>query len=178
MKEKKYFFGILTYFKNERHILNEWILHYKKWGVDHIWMVDNGSLDDYDISEFIDEGYVTIYKEPTLDQQSAYDKYLKEIKKEVLWLFNCDLDEFLYSREKYNIKQILKEYYIMDMISIQMTIFFPATFETPLSVIETNVLRKCKDSNNCPKCIYNLDKVNKIGIHGIYNAKKKKTFYM
>lgn len=173
MKEKKYFFGILTYFKNEKHILNEWILHYKKWGVDHIWMVDNGSEDDYDISEFINEGYVTVYKEPMLDQQSAYDKYLKEIKNEVKWLCNCDLDEFLYSKEKDNIKEILRNFVETDIISIQMTIFFPATFETPLSIIQTNVLRKCKDSKICPKCIYNLDKVNNIGIHGIIGKFKR-----
>lgn len=173
MKEKKYFFGILTYFKNEKHILNEWILHYKKWGVDHIWMVDNGSEDDYDISEFIDEGFVTVYKEPILGQQSAYDKYLKEIKKEVSWIFICDLDEFLYSKEKDNIKEVLQNFAETDIISIQMTIFFPATFETPLSIIQTNVLRKCKDSKICPKCIYNLDKVNKIGIHGIIGKFKR-----
>jgi len=167
MKEKKYFFGILTYFKNERHILKEWILHYKKWGVDHIWMIDNGSEDNYDILEFIKEGFVTIYKEPMLGQQEAYNKYFKEIKKEVSWIFVCDLDEFLYSKETSNIKEILIKNYKIDIISIQMTIFFPATFETPLSIIDTNILRKCKDSKICPKCIYHVNKIDKVGIHGI-----------
>ena len=171
---KKYFLGILTYFKNERSSIYEWILHYKKWGVDHIWMIDNGSEDNYNIDEFINEGFVTVYKEPQLEQQNAYNKYIPIIKKDVKWVCNCDLDEFLYSKENNNIKNIIKNKIKdnIDLISIQMTIYFPTTFETPPSIIEKGIKRKCYDSNTCPKCLYNLDKLNKVGIHGTSSKNK------
>ena len=87
------------------------------------------------------------------------------------------MDEFLYSKENDDLKAIVSGINQHNkIISIQMTIFFPATFETPISVIESNILRKNYDSDKHPKCIYNLDKVNQIGIHGIPNVKKKKHF--
>ena len=170
---KKYFLGILTYFKNERSSIYEWILHYKKWGVDHIWMIDNGSEDNYNIDEFINEGFVTVYKEPQLEQQNSYSKYITEIKKEVKWLGVFDMDEFLYSKEKDNLKQVISNINQDNkIISIQMTIFFPSTFESKESIIEMNIQRKCFDSNKHPKCLFNLDLINRVSIHGFGVDKK------
>lgn len=164
-KNKKYYFGVIGYFKNERHILNEWILHYKTWGVDHIWLIDNGSEDNYDISEFVNNGFVTVINEPKNGQNSSYHKHIKNIMKDVKWLGVFDLDEFLYSRENNNLKEILKQKFDNKkspaMIKIQMTIFFPATFESCNSIIEKNILRRNYDSPNHPKCIYNLDEFEK-----------------
>lgn len=165
---KKYFLGVLTYFKNERNNIYEWILHYKKWGVDHIWMIDNGSQDNYNISQFIKDGYVTIFNEPKQGQEKSYNKYLSQIKKEVTWLGVFDMDEFLYSKESNNLKQVISN---VDqdnkIISIQMTVFFPATFESTESIIEKNILRQCYDSNKHPKCLFNLDLLSKIHVHGV-----------
>ena len=170
---KKYFLGVLTYFKNERSIIYEWILHYKKWGVDHIWMIDNGSEDDYDIDDFIKEGFVTVYKEPKLGQENSYNKYIPEIKKEVTWLGVFDMDEFLYSKEKDNLKQVISNINQNNkIISIQMTLFFPSTFESSESIIEMNILRKCYDSDKHPKCLFNLDLINRVSIHGFDVDKK------
>ena len=169
---KKYFLGILTYFKNERSCIYEWILHYKKWGVDHIWMIDNGSQDDYNIDQFINEGFVTVYKEPTTDQINSYHKYTPEIKKQVKWLGVFDMDEFLYSKEEDNLKNAINTVDETNkIISIQMTIFFPTTFETTESIIETNILRKCYDSDMHPKCLFNLDIIDRVSIHGSVNKK-------
>jgi hypothetical protein len=170
---KTFFLGILTYFKNERSSIYEWILHYKKWGVDHIWMIDNGSTDDYNIEEFINEGFVTVYKESTLDQQNAYNKYVPRIKKEVKWLGVLDMDEFLYSKDNDDLKHVVSNINQNNkIISIQMTIFLPATFESKESIIEMNILNKFNDSNTCPKCLFNLDLLNKVSIHG-FEVKKK-----
>lgn len=170
---KKYFLGVLTYFKNERSSIYEWILHYKKWGVDHIWMIDNGSEDDYDIDDFIKEGFVTVYKEPKLGQQNSYNRYIPEIKKDVTWLGVFDMDEFLYSKEKDNLKQVISNInQDIKIISIQMTIFFPSTFESKESIMEMNIQRKCFDSNKHPKCLFNLDLINRVSIHGFGVDKK------
>lgn len=167
MEEKKYTLGILTYFKNERSILYEWLTHYKKWGVDHVWLIDNGSQDNYDITKFIDSGFVTIYKEPNLGQRESYGKYISEIKPEVKWLCVFDADEFLYSKESDNLKKVLEEDIDkkIHQILIQMTLYYPSVFEHPKSVIDTNIKRLKYDSSNHPKCIYNMNHLSKVEIH-------------
>ena len=164
---KKYFLGVLTYFKNERSSIYEWILHYKKWGVEHIWMIDNGSEDNYNIEEFINEGFVTLFNEPLIEQKTAYNKYIPIIQKEVKWLGVFDLDEFLYSKTKDDLKQVVSNIEQKNkLISIQMTVFFPSTFESSESIIEKNTMIKCYDSNKHPKCLFNLDMLDKVSIHG------------
>lgn len=173
MSNKKFFIGILTFFKNERSIIYEWIIHYKKWGIEHIWMIDNGSEDDYNIDEFINEGFVTVYKEPRIGQQASYDKYLPHIKKYVKWLGVFDMDEFLYSKVNYNLKNVISNIdQSIEIISILAKLFLPATFESTNSVIENNIIRKRNDSDNYPKCLFNLDLLNKVNIHGFKVNKK------
>ena len=38
--------AILTCFKNESHILKEWIEHYKNRGIEHIYMINDFSTDN------------------------------------------------------------------------------------------------------------------------------------
>ena len=38
---------LVAIFKNESHILKEFITHYIKQGVDHFFLIDNGSNDNY-----------------------------------------------------------------------------------------------------------------------------------
>lgn len=157
--------GVLCYFKNERHIINEWLMHYKTWGVDHIWLIDNGSEDDYNIDTFVREGFVTIYHEPKAGQSEAYRKYIKDIAKQVHWLAILDMDEFLYSPRSNNLTSNLHLFRNKTAIKIQMKLFRPSTFLSPRSIIESCVYYK-EDSFVHPKCIYNLKKTLNISIHG------------
>ena len=173
---KTYFLAVLAYFKNEAHILHEWILHYEKWGIEHIYLVDNGSLDNYNISTYIESGYVTLYVEPLMGQQHAYNKYLPMIKEEVTWLGMFDLDEFLYTKEeKGNVPQVIREKVdtnVVKIIMIQMMVFLPSTFKSTASTIDTNVMRQSSDSDMHPKCLFNMDLLdisifyNRSSIHG------------
>ena len=38
---------VISRFKNERHILYEWIHHYLLEGVDHFFLIDDHSNDEY-----------------------------------------------------------------------------------------------------------------------------------
>ena len=44
---KKYFFSIGAIFKNESHILKEWVEHYLFHGVDHMFLINDKSTDNY-----------------------------------------------------------------------------------------------------------------------------------
>ena len=57
---------ICSMFKNESMILQEWIEHYVEMGVQHFYLIDNGSTDSYlDILQpYIDRRLVTLTVDP------------------------------------------------------------------------------------------------------------------
>jgi len=170
-----YFLSIVVYFKNERSHLLEWILHYKKWGIDHIFMIDNGSQDNYKdiVNKYIEEGFITLWKEPKLGQYQSYLKYFPIMKKRTKWLGVLDTDEFLYSKEKKDLKSVLKKIpNHIKIISIQMKIFYPSSFLSPPSIIEENRMIKGNDNINFPKCIFKISQLNTISIHGINELRR------
>ena len=69
--------------------------------VDHIFLIDNGSTDDYlkEIKSFIATGKVTLLIDPTpYDQDAIYLRQLTMYLPVVKWMAILDLDEFLYAR--------------------------------------------------------------------------------
>ena len=157
---KTYFYGVLSYFKNEGNSIHEWIMHNKKWGAEHIWLIDNGSSDEYNIDKYINDGYITLYKEPELGQKDSYQKYLPEIKKNVKWLGIFDMDEYPYSKKENDIKKILKN--VNDDIkevAVRLKNFYPMTFFAQKSTIEKNIYY-WEANHAYPKCFYNLDLVD------------------
>jgi hypothetical protein len=100
---------IVAIFKNEGHALHEWIEHYLKEGVDHFFLVDNGSTDGYDIQEYIKKGIAEVWINPKKHAQvELYNHYLKKAK-QYKWVLVVDLDEFMYARNGYkSIKKYLR----------------------------------------------------------------------
>lgn len=113
------FLSVISCFKNESHILEEWIEHYLTQGVDQFILCDNNSTDDY--QSIIDKyDNIILYKDSSDEIQwnaepprgdygaGIYSKILTENKTE--WAIICDPDEFMYAREGYDtIKDFLKE---------------------------------------------------------------------
>ena len=96
-----YYLAILTCFKNEGHILKEWIEHYKFRGVDHIYMINDFSTDNYQdiLKSYINDGYITLYNSQLVTNQPGrqpklYERYFSNIIQESEWFFVLDLDEF------------------------------------------------------------------------------------
>ena len=90
-------------FKNESIIIKEWINHYIEEGVEHFYLIDNGSTDDYYEKIKMYEKYFTLVKDSTRLPQGTqtylYNKiYLQKIKSETKWLIICDIDEYIYAR--------------------------------------------------------------------------------
>ena len=113
----KYYFSIASMFKNESWGLKEWIDHNRLHGVDHIYLINDFSEDDYlsVLQPYIDSGYVTLFENDFSDRikgRQIYitNKYLLPIVNESFWIGNVDLDEYLYSPKDVNIKNILKKY--------------------------------------------------------------------
>ncbi len=107
-------FVICGVFKNEAHILAEWIDHYLVRGVDHIFLVNDHSTDKYENIIKQHNGKVTLFHNDieTKDvgrQQLIYKKYFLPVLNDSLWAGIIDLDEFLYSPTNKTLKEVLKE---------------------------------------------------------------------
>jgi glycosyltransferase involved in cell wall biosynthesis len=98
----KYFFGLLMTVKNEGMVLDEFIQHYLWQGVDHIYLIDNGSDDNTrDIVEpYIKAGQLSYFFKPDRHMQSEnYNELYKDrVRDECKWLAIVDADEFIYGR--------------------------------------------------------------------------------
>ena len=103
--KKHYYLSIVAIFKNESWILEEWLNHYLNEGVDHFFLIDNDSSDDYIsiLKPFIDKKQVTLFKDRKPNNQKGhYNKYILPVKNISEWFLVCDLDEFVYSRNEFN----------------------------------------------------------------------------
>lgn len=109
----KYYFSLCAIFKNEGRYFKEWIEYHRMLGVDHIYLYNNFSTDDYVtvLKPYVDEGYVTLTDWPyELSQIPAYQHCYEHFKDETFWLMFLDLDEFICPIYKTNIKDWIKPY--------------------------------------------------------------------
>lgn len=123
---KKYYFSVCCIFKDEAPYLKEWIEYNKVIGVDHIYMYNNNSTDDYNtiITQYVEEGYVTFVDWPKLhDQMGAYEHCYENHKTETDWLSFFDIDEFLCPLKETNVKDFLKRYEGYPALMIYWLIF-------------------------------------------------------
>jgi hypothetical protein len=105
--------AIIAIFKNEASILEEWIQHYLKEGIDTFLLIDNDSTDNYmDIlKKYIDNGTVILNIDKERHKQAGHynNYYLKTVKDNYDWVLVVDLDEFVYSRNGFKtIRDYLK----------------------------------------------------------------------
>ena len=117
--DKKYFLTAGAIFKNEGHILKEWLDHHRKEGFEHIYLVNDNSTDNYleILQPYLDEDYVTLINLPdNLDGFSKQGYAMKKIlypiaKKEANWFIANDLDEFITTRDNRSVSFNLKKYF-------------------------------------------------------------------
>ena len=94
--------SIVAMFKNESSIIKQWIKHYIEENVEHFYLIDNGSTDNYEneIKEYEDK--ITLVKDKTRlkigTQNHLINKhFLDKLKKETNWVIVCDIDEYIFN---------------------------------------------------------------------------------
>lgn len=100
-----YYLSILSIFKNETMNLKIWLEHYIWQGVEHFYLIDNGSDDNplQILQEYIDKGIITYFYRPEKYNQIQHYKFVFDhvnMKNTTYWLAVCDLDEFFYGVDK------------------------------------------------------------------------------
>lgn len=162
-------------FKNEAHILEEWIQHYLLRRVDHIFLVNDGSTDNY--QEILDRHVekVTCFNNEILNdfqqgkQPRLYEKYFRPILSMAKWMAILDLDEFLYSPETIDLLSILKKYSEYSQIKVDWLHFGSNDHKyQPISVVNGFTKRAPLDRTQTYysyKCLFQCSEVLRFEVH-------------
>jgi hypothetical protein len=163
---------IVSVFKNEGHAIREWISHHIAEGVDTFFLTDNGSTDNYNIQDYIDQGIVILRKDPKRYSQLEHLNYYLKDAKQYDWVIVIDLDEFIYSRKGFKtvkdyLKTVPKDIY---SIILPWKIFGSnGHIKQPKSIIrgftKRNNTNNVIKAHNYMKSITRGDKLIKIDIH-------------
>lgn len=113
LERKKYKVAICAIFKNEALYLREWIEFHKIVGVNHFYLYNNNSEDDYEtvLEPYIKDGIVTLTQWPKNQaQMQCYHDGIERFKNETEWLTFVDIDEFIVPNTTDNIYDFLKPF--------------------------------------------------------------------
>ena len=113
IKEKKYNVSICAIFKNESRYLREWIEFNYLVGIDHFYMYNNNSEDDYlkVLQPYIDAGIVTLVQWPYNQMQmESYKDCIDKFSSETKWLGFIDIDEFIVPKSTNTVYDFLKKF--------------------------------------------------------------------
>jgi hypothetical protein len=183
-----FYFSVGAIFKNESHILKEWLEHYAARGVEHFYLINDDSTDNFrDILDpWIEKGTVTLFDTSSSPSSKKgrqvvfYEKFFAPILRHTRWLAILDLDEFLYSPTATQLPTILKRYEHLSQIRVNWVWFGSNGFvKQPASVVQgftkraTYGHRKWSPGPNGwgingshgPKCIFQTSMYRSFGIH-------------
>ena len=104
--------SVAAIFKDEARFLGEWLQFHSGVGVDHFFLYDDDSSDDFlaVLEPWIASGRVTLISGRGMNQVSAYNDCIRRFAETSRWIAFIDLDEFLFSPKSRDLKQILSRY--------------------------------------------------------------------
>ena len=124
--KKKYYLSVCAIFKNEAVIFNEWIEYHKLLGVEHFYLYNNFSTDDFYevLKPHIDNDVVTLIDWPLKSgQMDAYRNCYESFGNDTQWLAFIDLDEFICPYEELKISDWLRNYINFSGVAIYWRMF-------------------------------------------------------
>ena len=104
----KYTLSIVSMFKNESMIIEEWIKYYILQGVEHFYLIDNGSTDDYMSKIEAYQDKITLIKDSFRAHNASVPNQLKT--------YNPDLNKYIYTENDGNTQLLLSNKYFLEEI--------------------------------------------------------------
>jgi hypothetical protein len=163
--DKPYNVSICAMFKNEANYLKEWIEYNRIIGVQHFFLYNNFSSDNYlnVLKPYMDSGVVTLIDWPIEQGQLlAYCDCIEKYKSTSKWIGLIDIDEFIVPSEKENIYDILQ----MFEKKAPAVKFYWKVFGTS-GYVKRNVSRLVTEDFIC--CWNKLDEVGKCFFNTSYD---------
>jgi hypothetical protein len=105
-------FGVCAVFKNESPHLEEWLEFHALVGIDHFFLYDDSSTDDFMtiLQPWIDRGHVTLRPSKGRKQKNIYNHCLQRGANRCRWIAFIDIDEFLFNPEGKLLPQTMERY--------------------------------------------------------------------
>ncbi len=123
---KKYQLAVASIFKDEALYLKLWIEYHLVVGVEHFYLYNNISTDDFMtiLTPYIDQGIITLVDWPTrvppdstslypfstYTQAAAYQHACETARQEAKWLGFIDIDEYLVPTKAASVQEVLAAY--------------------------------------------------------------------
>lgn len=125
-RKMKYEVSLCLIFKNEAKFLKEWLDYHITVGVDHFYLYNNNSDDNYldVIQTYMEEGLVTLVDWPDKNSQfKAYKHCFENYRNESKWISFLDADEFVCPKYKSTIGEWLKGFDKYPAVNIHWLMF-------------------------------------------------------
>lgn len=115
----KYELAVLAIFQDEARFMKEWIEFNKLVGVEHFYLINDQSTDNYleILQPYIDAGDVDLFQAPGKKgwdfypyQVSQYNLYLPQLQEECHWVMIIDIDEYYFPVEMFSLKEYISQY--------------------------------------------------------------------
>ncbi len=175
----RYYLSVMTQFQQEAPYLKEWIEYHKLIGVEHFYLYNNSSTDNYRevLEPYIASGEVDLIDWPSNNKKSwsnaqhfAIRKAIREAKDETRWLALIDVDEFIVTNKPFGLIDFLNRHEAYGQI-IMMWRYFGTSHVEKIPedqlLIETLVMREdfVPGKINDSKCIVKPEAVTVGYVH-------------
>ena len=113
-----YDLAVVAIFKNEGKYLREWLDYHLLAGVDHFYLYNNESSDDYAeiLAPYVEKNLVTLINFPGKAMQyPAYNDAIERFRFFCRYMAFIDLDEFIYPKTNRSIVEVVDEILLRDL---------------------------------------------------------------
>ncbi len=178
--KKKYNISVCAIFKNEGTSFKEWIEYHKLIGVEHFYLYNNNSTDDFEeiLEPYIKEGLVELihWNIPPPSQFSAYENAFVKFKNESQWITYIDLDEFICPYYETSLQDWIKKYKNYPSVVVYWKMFGTSgLLEHDNNKLLVEQYTVCWNKfYDVGKCFFNTDyEIANFSLHHVYPAKIK-----
>lgn len=158
-----YYLAACLIFRDAASYLDEWLRFHLRVGVEHFYLYDNDSSDDYlsVIRPFRAAGQVTLTIRPgPMQQLKAYAHCLQENRDATRWLAYLDDDEFLFPAQKEALPEVLADYECHAGVAPCWLLFGSNGHQTrPVDLVTRSYRRRGDWVDQHVKCVVNPAKV-------------------
>ena len=136
LQNAKHYLCLTAIFRDEARFLKEWIEYYRMMGVEHFYLTNHLSKDNYMevLNPYIDAGIVTLrddfevpdharHKTWKAIQNRAYKWALEDCRFKTEWLLMIDTDEFVVPLENETLVAFLKNYDDCAAVAVHWKVF-------------------------------------------------------
>ena len=165
--EIKYNLAACLRFKNEAYYLREWIEFHRRIGIEHFYLYNNNSTDDFRdvIAPYVEQKLVTLHDWSEVPASPGADLHcITRYRDEARWIAFLDADEFLLPVGKTSLTELLRKFEDFPALAVNW-IYFGSNghLKRPHGGVLENYTKRSAVPNRHVKSIVNPRKVIKYG---------------